>query len=95
MLAVCVTFRLKEGASKTFLPLMIQQAQNSRDLERDCLRFDVCASDDEQTVFLYELYTDRAAFGLHLTSSHFLAFDAEVKDLVAEKTVTTYTRLAP
>ena len=62
MYAVCVTFRLKPGTSETFMPLMLDQARNSLALEQECHRFDVCASDDGQTVFLYELYTDAAAF---------------------------------
>ncbi len=93
MLAVCVTFRLKDGAAEAFMPLMLQQARTSLSEEPECHQFDVCQSDDGQTVFLYELYTDKAAFGLHLTSQHFLTFDTAVKDLIADKEVATFSRL--
>lgn len=38
-------------------------------------------------MFLYEVYDDRAAFQAHLTSVHFLEFDAQTASMVAGKTV--------
>lgn len=92
MYAVCVTFRLRPGARKAFIPLVSDQAANSLARERGCLRFDVWtdpAREDE--VFLYEIYDDRAAFDLHLDSDHFSAFEAQAAPMIADKTVTAWS----
>ncbi|MGC1494208.1 MAG: putative quinol monooxygenase [Sulfitobacter sp.] len=95
MYVVCVTFDIKPGQMAAFLPLMRTQAQHSLALERNCHVFDVCrAEDDESTIFLYEVYADQAAFITHLSSSHFITFDAAVSDMVHQKTVTTYYKEA-
>ena len=60
MYAVCVTFQIAEGAMADFLPLMLENAAASLKGEPGCHQFDVCRDGDE--VFLYELYTDAAAF---------------------------------
>lgn len=91
MIAVCVTFDLKPGHSEAFMTLMQAQAKNSLGLEPGCHHFDVCTRGDvDDQVFLYELYTDRAAFNAHLASEHFLTFDAAVSDMIAGKSVAIY-----
>ena len=70
---------------------MIANARTSLAEEPGCHQFDVCtdpARPDE--VFLYERYTDRAAFDDHLASAHFKAFDARVAPMIAAKEVRTY-----
>ena len=42
--------------------------------------------------FLYEIYDDATAFQAHLASPHFKAFDVQVAQMVAEKTVRIWTR---
>jgi len=88
MYAVCVTFKIHPGQMQEFLPLMVSNARTSRDEESGCQMFDVCVRGDE--VFLYEVYDDRAAFDLHLTSSHFRTFDAKVAHMVASKQVAMF-----
>ena len=96
MFVVTVKFTLAEGAAEAFMPLMHAQAKNSMALEPDCHHFDVCAvPDNPRTVFLYELYSDEAAFKVHLASDHFIKFDADVADLVADKQVACYHRSYP
>lgn len=90
MFAVCVTFDLKTGTISEFLPKMKRQAELSRQLESDCHVFDICANPGDDAVFLYELYSDATAFQQHLKSRHFLAFDADTKEMVIAKTVRTY-----
>ena len=87
MFAVCVTFKIIPDGLGTFLPLMRTQARNSMQLEPDCHHFDVCVAGERNVVFLYELYTDRAAFDAHLQSAHFKTFDADVASLVLEKSI--------
>lgn len=91
MHVVCVTFDIHPGKMAEFLPLMHAQAHNSLTREPGCHRFDVCTADNGRAVFLYELYTDKDAFQEHLASAHFKAFDAATADLIAAKTVQTYT----
>lgn len=88
MYAVCVTFTTHPGRMAAFLPLMRAQAETSLAREPGCHRFDICtAADAPDTLFLYELYSCRAAFDAHLASAHFRAFDASVAGLVAAKEV--------
>ena len=93
MYVVCVTFEIHPDMMSKFLPLVAAQASNSLERETGCHRFDVCISDEGPLVFLYELYTDAAAFELHLRTSHFEEFDAQVSELVRDKKVRTYTLL--
>lgn len=95
MYAVVVTFEVKEDRIEVFMPAMVRNAQTSLAEEPGCCRFDVCTDPSRANeVFLYELYTDRAAFDAHLASDHFMAFDAHVADMIAGKTVRTYTEVA-
>jgi len=89
--AVAVVLKLRPDVAAQFRPLMMANAQASLAQEQGCHRFDVCFdSADVQTVFLYELYADRAAFDAHLQTAHFKSFDVAVADMVADKTVMTF-----
>ncbi|WP_147125297.1 putative quinol monooxygenase [Shimia ponticola] len=91
MFAVVVRFHLKPGTMPDFLPLMIRNAQQSRQTEPGCHQFDVLR--DAATpaeVFLYELYSDEAAFQLHLETDHFKQFNAATSDMIADKDIRTY-----
>jgi len=95
MFAVVVQFQLKPGAMQDFLPLMIENARTSKTAEPECHQFDVVTdTDTPDVVFLYELYTDAAAFQAHLKTDHFLRFDAEVADMIADKDVQTFDTVA-
>ena len=91
MFLVAVTFHIAPARADEFLARVQQQATDSL-TETGCSRFDVWqAPGDATTVFLYEIYDDRAAFDVHLGSPHFLAFDAEVASWVTDKKVETAT----
>jgi (4S)-4-hydroxy-5-phosphonooxypentane-2,3-dione isomerase len=84
---VTVEFTIRPGFADQFLRRMTQQAADSL-LESGCSRFDVCVDpSDEHRVFLYEVYSDREAFGTHLASAHFKDFDAATREWVGSKTV--------
>jgi hypothetical protein len=52
---ITVDFQLHPGAMREFLPLMVENANKSRDLEPGCERFDVLLpKDSADRVFLYE-----------------------------------------
>jgi quinol monooxygenase YgiN len=93
---VTVEFVVKQEHAGAFRSAMIENAAASRRDEPGCRQFDVCvAPDDPATIFLYELYDDRAAFDAHVASAHFRTFDARVRDWVARKTVRIYDRIDP
>ena len=94
MFVVAVTLIAKPDKAEAFRARVRRQAAESLDREPGCHRFDVCA--DPQTpgrIFLYELYSDEAAFKAHLDTRHFKSFDSDVVSLIEDKTVTTWTLL--
>jgi quinol monooxygenase YgiN len=93
MYVVTVIFEPHAGGMEAFLPLMMENARLSLADEPGCHRFDVSLSEDGTRVFLYELYSDEAAFGQHVQSPHFKAFDRAIADMIARKTVETYSLL--
>ncbi|MEM9044455.1 MAG: putative quinol monooxygenase [Pseudomonadota bacterium] len=91
MFAVTVLFEVKPGEMDQFLPRMRQQAADSLTLEPDCAQFDVWTDPARPNeVYLYELYTDAAAFDAHLASDHFKSFASDVEAIVVDKTLLTY-----
>ncbi len=94
MFVVLVDFEIKSGFEDQFNTAMVEQAENSLSKEPDCHYFDVCRDpDDGCKFFLYELYTDRAAFDVHLASDHFVSFDAQVAVWIDTKTVRLLQRV--
>ena len=93
MFAVTVTFVLKPDSAEAFLPLMVENARASKELEDGCHQFDVCPSDDDRLVFLYEVYDDEAAFKTHLDSDHFRAFATATRDMIETKSVQPFARI--
>lgn len=90
MYVVIVDFRIKPERLAEFMPLMLENARASRETEPGCRQFDVCVDPKERTsVFLYELYDNRAAFDAHLATAHFRKFDPAVASMVASKAVRT------
>ncbi len=91
MYAVVVTFQIVAAEVDAFLPLMRENAATSLAQEEGCHRFDICTDPARPSeVLLYELYTDRAAFDLHLASDHFKSFDAQATPMITTKFVRTY-----
>lgn len=88
MFMLLVDFTIKLEFSEQFNPVVIKQAQNSLDKEKECHFFEVTRSvEDPNQYTLSEVYTNAAAFEEHLKTEHFLKFDALVKDWVDKKTV--------
>lgn len=94
MLIIAVTFVIHEAHREDFRSAIVENARISLEVERDCLRFDVCASLDGSMIFLYEQYVDDAAFELHLASAHFVHFNAISSPWVKEKRVDRYVLVA-
>lgn len=91
MFAVTVIFTAAPGRIGDLLPLVRAQAANSLRLEADCHQFDVWTDPTRpDQVYLYETYTDAAAFDAHLASTHFARFSAETAPMIADKQVATW-----
>lgn len=94
MFVVVVEFTVRTDFIEPFQKRVMQQAQDSLKLEVDCHVFDVCVCcEKENRVLLYENYTDRTAFDVHLTSVHFLDFNTAVQEWVSDKQLSTFERL--
>ena len=94
MYVVTVEFVVKPEHAEAFRREVVANARMSHDTEPGCRQFDVCAvPDDPVTIFLYEVYTHRAAFDAHLATEHFRSFDATVGSWIARKTVHTFERI--
>ena len=91
MYVVSVTFEIAPDKMSAFMPLMMDQARNSLRNEPECHVFDVCAAGN--TVLLYELYTDEAAFKAHLEMPHYASFNAAIDGMVTDKQVAFFKRV--
>ena len=94
MYVVTVEFRIEPGQMDRFVPLIRDNAASSLDAEPGCKVFDVCrdpAAPD--TIFLYEVYDDEAAFQAHQASPHYAKFTAAAEAIVADKQIRILERL--
>ncbi|WP_420861047.1 putative quinol monooxygenase [Algirhabdus cladophorae] len=95
MFVVAVEFHIAPEHWEAFLPLMMANARRSLSVEAECHQFDVCTDPDSpHQVFLYETYTDKAAFQAHLDSPHFKEFDRTTAPMVASKSARTFREVA-
>lgn len=86
MFAVTVEFKLHSDHVDAFRAAIKAQARNSLQREEGCRYFDVCFDHEDPTIcFLYELYTDAAAFEAHKQTPHFADFNQKVQPCVADK----------
>jgi autoinducer 2-degrading protein len=93
MLAITVRFHVRPGHGEAFFERAQRQAKDSLDREPACRQFDVCRNPGNPLeVFLYEIYDDEQTFAAHLTTPHFFAFDADVRDWVQDKVVEKWER---
>ena len=84
--AIAVTFHIKPEFAESFLTRVRQQASDSLRLEEGCHQFDVWVDEsDPNVVFLYETYTDAAAFDVHRSTPHFADFGQTIADWVISK----------
>ena len=85
---VAVEFEIAPNKMAAFMPLMLENAASSRRDEPGCRRFDVAVMRERKdTVFLYEIYADEAAFQAHLRSAHFKAFATETGDMITGRKI--------
>lgn len=91
MFVITVEFEVKPEHVDDFRNRIFQQAADSLNNEADCHQFDVCFGvESPTTCFLYEKYTDRAAFDHHLTTDYFKSFDAAAGPWIDSKKITIW-----
>jgi quinol monooxygenase YgiN len=94
MFVVVVEFTVQTEFIDRFLERVMQQARDSLKLEVDCHVFDVCICTERgNLVFLYEVYSDKTAFDVHLASAHFREFNNTVQEWVSDRQLSTFERL--
>ncbi|WP_285961005.1 putative quinol monooxygenase [Pseudomonas tohonis] len=88
MYCLLLKTQLKPGSLDAFMDAMrVNAAASVRD-EPGCLVFDVVRDrSDPDLVWLYEVYTDEAAFDAHMDTPHFLASRPLVNPLIVQQDV--------
>ncbi|MEL0106461.1 MAG: putative quinol monooxygenase [Rhodospirillales bacterium] len=96
MFVITVEFTIKPDRVNDFMPLMNKNAAASFKEEPGCHQFDVCLDPNDQTkVFLYEVYSNKAAFEAHKQTEHFKSFNADTADMIESKNVAALYRDFP
>ena len=88
MFVVCVEFEIEPRQTDVFLAAVRKNAEQSFNQEVGCQQFDVCQ--DRQfpnSVFLYEVYDDEAAFETHKLTAHYVAFNQSTGGMVVNKSI--------
>ena len=88
MYSLILKTQLQPGSLEQFMDAMRVNAASSVRDEPGCLVFDVVRDrSDPDLVWLYEVYTDEAAFEAHLLTAHFLASRPLVEPLIVRQEV--------
>ena len=81
MYVIIAPIQIKDGHKDEFIEAMLDDARGSVKNEPGCLRFDVIQdAGDPNRIWLYEVYTDEAAFQAHTQAPHFIRWRDTVKD---------------
>ncbi len=94
MYVITVEFQIDPSRVELFRVAMMNQAKNSLEREEDCHQFDVCFDEERpELCFLYEKYTDLAAFEHHRQTRHMAEFNETVTPWVQHKTVRAWNQV--
>ena len=85
--AIVATFEITPGRMDEFLPLLMAHRDRCLGDEPGTLRFDLLRPrSEENSVLLYEVYADDAAFQVHWNGPHVARMRAETSGMVAKLT---------
>lgn len=88
MYCIIVKNEVKLGSRDAYLAAMLPNAKASVENEPDCIAFDVLeAREEENTFYLYELYTDQAALQAHKETEHYLNSRPLLSEIVVATSV--------
>ncbi len=80
-----VTMKIQSGKRDAFLAVIRENARSSVQDEAGCQQFDVLVpEDDPDTVYLYEVYDDAAAFEAHRETPHYAKFGENGRPMIEE-----------
>ena len=83
--AIVATFDIVEGRVEEFLPLLLAHRDRCLADEAGTLQFDVLRPRNQpNTVMLYEVYEDEAAFQVHWNGPHVARMRTETAAMVAK-----------
>ena len=75
MYIIVAAIQIKDGFKEQFINGIIENASGAVKDEPGCLRFDVIQdANDDNKIWLYEVYNDEAAFQAHTQAPHYLKF---------------------
>ena len=75
MYIIVAPIQIKEGFKEQYINGIIENARGAVNDEPGCLRFDVIQdANDDNKIWLYEVYRDEAAFEAHTQAPHFIKF---------------------
>ncbi len=81
MYVIVAPLQIKPGHKDEFISALLDDARGSVNDEPGCLRFDVIQdAGDPNRIWLYEVYTDEAAFQAHTQAPHFIKWRDTVND---------------
>ena len=73
MYVVIAPIQIKRGFKEQYIKNLVENARSAVNDEPGCLRFDVIQdANDENRVWLYEVYEDEEAFQAHTQAPHFI-----------------------
>ena len=88
MFVVCVEFEIDLGQTDVFMAAVRTNAEQSFYQEVGCQQFDVCQDRHfPNSVFLYEVYDDEAAFETHKLTQHYVSFNQAIVGMVVNKSI--------
>jgi len=95
-LVILVEFAVKHEDVGEFRQLIAQNACSSLASEPGCLRFDVLSIQQEpNSIVLYEIYENEAAFDGHLRTHHYKIFAEASKKMIESVSVRRLTFVEP
>lgn len=93
MYVVTVWFKIHASHYEAFMEAIQHNAVTSVSTEPGCRQFDVCEGDPvDCVIFLYEVYDSQDDFKIHLTTPHFVQFNAHTAAWVIDKKVQVFSR---
>lgn len=96
MFALIATHVIKPKHCDEYVKATFSDAYGSIKNEPGCFQFEVFKDQEKSNVFyLVEVYSDKAAFDKHLTTPHFLAWHAIVKDFFESESILWCTTVIP
>lgn len=86
--AIIVTIKLNPGYTDTFRDMILANATASVGGEAECHLFHVLEDTEEaDTFYFYEIYTEPASLESHREQAHFKTFFEGAAEMVASRTV--------